>query len=705
MPYEENKGVVICPYCGSQNTIGKSAESQSGLVNRANYLRRNNEFDKAAAVYEELLKNDNTDYEAHWGLVLCKFGIEYVDDPASGERKPTCHRTYADSVFADSAYRAALEYAPLDVKEVYEKEAAQIDRIQKDIIALSQREEKYDVFLCYKELDESGNRTQDSVIAQELEFELSRRGYKVFFARKTLEKVLGSAYEPIIYAALQSARAMVVIGTKQEHFQAVWVRNEWSRYRELIRHGAQKILIPAYRGMSPYDLPMELSNLQSLDMAKLGFVQDLCDGIDRFVRAAGRAAEPFAAAPAQPGGAGVDSLINRAMLFIQEGSLEKANEYIERALDQDPEEPRAYVARFLMDCGVKRESEIAGLTPPIKRTQNLINAEVFGGDAVRDRLEGYITEAEENAHRREQAQRTAFQAFDDLKRKTPKGILMAIMGTIFGVVATYVVIGLIFVVCEYGDEVWMLLMFVFCFAVPSFILMGCGYARRRDYRCVKKCRSAIWPGDTISQIASAIRKPEKVLRKMLVKWMRRGLFQSVYIKDDKLIFRFQEAEDSAEGLCAQTQEERAVIEACVNKMPRGTLFYVLGGVAAAGMLVWQAPALWGYVEYILDYYIDLQFFVALMHLGAVLLPMIVLFSVGKSFLKRRKLFILLSPRIISGATVAKLAGQTCYTEKKITKLLSRVIRRGWLQGVRLTDGTLLFANDEPGGEEQLNAES
>ena len=109
--FQEGELVSLCPYCGSQNTIGKAAAEQGGLVNRANYLRRNNEFDKAAAVYEELLKSDNTDYEAHWGLVLCKFGIEYVDDPASGERKPTCHRTYPDSVFADAAYRTALEYA------------------------------------------------------------------------------------------------------------------------------------------------------------------------------------------------------------------------------------------------------------------------------------------------------------------------------------------------------------------------------------------------------------------------------------------------------------------------------------------------------------------------------------------------------------------------------------------------------------------
>ncbi len=388
VPCEDGKGVAVCPYCGSQNTVGKSAISQGGLVNRANYLRRNNEFDKAAAVYEELLKLDNTDYEAHWGLVLCKFGIEYVEDPGSGERVPTCHRTYPDSIFADAGYKSALEYAPLDVREVYEKEAAQIDRIQKNIIALSKREEKYDVFLCYKEQDASGKRTEDSVIAQELEFELTRRGYRVFFARKTLDRVLGSEYEPIIYAALQSARAMVVLGTKAEHFSAVWVRNEWSRYRELIKRGADKVLIPAYRGMSPGDLPMELSALQALDMGKLGFVQDLCDGIDRFTRASKHAPEAASAgAPAATGTPGAEALVKRAFLFLEEGKNEKAAEYFERVLDQNPEEPRAYMGRLLLELQCRTEKDLLLLSEPLTSRYNYKKAVQFAQGELRERYE------------------------------------------------------------------------------------------------------------------------------------------------------------------------------------------------------------------------------------------------------------------------------------------------------------------------------
>ena len=59
---------------------------------------------------------------------------------------------------------------------------------------------------------------------------------------------------------------MVVLGTKPEYFNAVWVKNEWSRYLALIKAGQKKILIPAYKDMDPYDLPEEFSHLQAQDM-------------------------------------------------------------------------------------------------------------------------------------------------------------------------------------------------------------------------------------------------------------------------------------------------------------------------------------------------------------------------------------------------------------------------------------------------------
>lgn len=284
--------VATCEYCGTQQTLPKlSDDRRANLYDRANHFRRNNEFDKAMGIYEQILNEDNTDAESYWSLVLCRYGIEYVEDPATHKRVPTVNRAQFTSIFDDDNYKSALQYADGAQRHLYEEEAKAINEIQKGILAISQKEEPFDVFICYKETDRNGKRTPDSVLANDLYHQLTQEGFKVFFSRITLEDKLGVAYEPYIFAALNSAKAMVVLGTKPEYFNAVWVKNEWSRYLALIRNGAKKILIPAYRDMDPYDLPDEFSHLQAQDMSKLGFMQDLIRGIKKMLQATSTAEE------------------------------------------------------------------------------------------------------------------------------------------------------------------------------------------------------------------------------------------------------------------------------------------------------------------------------------------------------------------------------------------------------------------------------
>lgn len=274
--------VGVCQFCDSVITIPKEVDRKGNLYNRAVFLRQSNEFDKAVSAYEDILKEDNSDAEAHWGLLLSKFGIEYVKDFRTGEHLPTCHRTQTESILSDPSYTAVIEYADGEQKYIFENAAQKIHEIQLRIIEISRKEPPYDIFICYKETDEFGNRTEDSTIAQDLYYDLKQKGFKVFFARKTLENRLGSEYEPIIFGALNSAKVMIVIGTKAEYFTSPWVRNEWSRFMKL-KANAPKTVIPAYRGISPYELPPELSVLQSQDMSKIGFIQDLTDGIRKII--------------------------------------------------------------------------------------------------------------------------------------------------------------------------------------------------------------------------------------------------------------------------------------------------------------------------------------------------------------------------------------------------------------------------------------
>ena len=344
-----------CEYCGSTSTIPKADDEQKlNRYNRANHYRRQCEFDKAVAAYEKILEQDDTDAEAHWGAVLSRFGIEYVEDPATGKRIPTCHRVQVASILTDDDYLAALKYAPdAESRRLYEEQAAQIADIQKNILAISANEKPYDVFICYKETGEDGQRTRDSQWAQEVYYGLTEQGYKVFFSRITLEDKLGQQYEPYIFAALNSAKVMVVIGSKPEYFNAVWVKNEWSRYLALMKNDRKRLLIPCYRGMDPYDLPEELSNLQSQDMSKIGFMQDLLRGIQKVLSAEKQPEQPKviiqqAAAPAAPVmDANLTALIKRGNMALVDHEWRKADEFFEKALNLDAENAEAYMGKFL----------------------------------------------------------------------------------------------------------------------------------------------------------------------------------------------------------------------------------------------------------------------------------------------------------------------------------------------------------------------
>ncbi len=268
--------VGTCQYCGSTITLPKiDSDKKARLFNRAIQYRLNCEFDKAYDAYNAIVSEDETEAEAYWGMVLSEYGVEYVEDPATKKMIPTCHRTQIHSVQSTVNYEYACKYAEPDRKFIYQDEAEELDRIQKNILSISSKESPYDVFICYKETADNGERTTDSVIAQDIYTELEKQGLKVFFSRISLEDKLGKDYEPYIYAALKSARVMLVVGTSNQNFSSVWVKNEWSRFIAFMKDDTNKTLIPVYKDMNAYELPDELNRYQAQDLSKIGAVQDL----------------------------------------------------------------------------------------------------------------------------------------------------------------------------------------------------------------------------------------------------------------------------------------------------------------------------------------------------------------------------------------------------------------------------------------------
>ena len=388
--FTEGSTVAECECCGTKQTLPKlSDEKRANLYDRANHFRRNNDYDKALSIYEQILNEVKTDAEAYWSIVLCKYGIEYVEDPSNHKRIPTVNRAQFTSIFADEDYKAAIANADGYQRDLYEAEAKEIDKIQKGILAISGKESPYDVFICYKETDNGGRRTQDSVLAQDLYFGLKNEGFNVFFSRITLEDKLGSAYEPHIFAAIHSAKVMVVLGTKAEHFNAVWVKNEWSRYLALIKKGENKTLIPAYKDMDPYDLPDEFSHLQAQDMSKLGFMQDLLRGIKKIVEADREKSGQVKETVVVSGKQDITPLLKRAFLFIEDGDFSSANDYAEKVLDINPECSEAYIVKALIDLQLCKIEQLSTSNTLISNNSNFKKAIRFSSGESHSSLLSY----------------------------------------------------------------------------------------------------------------------------------------------------------------------------------------------------------------------------------------------------------------------------------------------------------------------------
>ena len=371
----EGLSTAECEFCGSVQTVPKvDDEKKLTLFARANRLRVACEFDKAAGVYEAIVADFQEEAEAYWGLVLCKYGIEYVDDPATGKKIPTCHRSSFDSIMEDGDFEQALENADVTARRVYREEAKQIEEIRKGIIAVSAKEDPYDIFICYKETAENGDRTLDSVIAQDVYDALTDKGYRVFFSRITLEDKLGMEYEPYIFAALNSAKIMLAFGTDYEYYNAVWVKNEWSRFLKLMAKDKEKHLIPCFKGIDAYDMPGEFARLQAQDMGKVGAIQDLLRGIGKIIDI-DPAAKAVGVGAAGIDSVGVSQLVRRIQMFLEDGAWEDAKTYSERVLDIDPECAEAYISRVLAE--IKELSLENYVTNRLKNTEKNETKRVF----------------------------------------------------------------------------------------------------------------------------------------------------------------------------------------------------------------------------------------------------------------------------------------------------------------------------------------
>lgn len=385
----EGASTAECECCGSLQTVPKADDDKKLILfARANRLRAACDFDKAAGIYEAIVADFPEEAEAYWGLILCKYGIEYVDDPATGKKIPTCHRSSFDSVMKDPNVEIAQEYADIMARRLYREEAKQIEELRKQIVAVSSSEEPYDVFICYKETGFDGKRTLDSVLAQDIFDALTDKGYCVFFSRISLEDKLGTEFEPYIFAALNSAKIMLVIGTDYEYFTAVWVKNEWSRFLKLMAQDKSKHLIPCYKGIDAYDMPEEFARLQAQDLDKMGAIQDIVRGVQKLLpKQEQTVKETIVVQQTTPSTA---PLLERAFMFLEDGDWANADKFCEQALNLEPKNAAAYLGKLMAELKVNKKEQLKNCTQPFDHKSNYQKTIRFADIGLKAELQGYI---------------------------------------------------------------------------------------------------------------------------------------------------------------------------------------------------------------------------------------------------------------------------------------------------------------------------
>lgn len=310
MGYKE----VICPVCGSNliNDIGNGrfkctscgsiVENESAFndINAIMSYLNGSQFEVAEnCCRDALARNSEKDPVLNWLLFLAKNKIHFVDDSRTKERKPVFYsdRVFKrDCVFDDENYNLAIQGK---YRSKYQHYGELIEAIRMELCEKISKEDEIDIFISFKATEKVTTaegkvidvETFDQKKGREIYDYFTSKGYKVFFSPVSIGKgnVFGEKYEPKIFAALASSRAMILIGTKTSYITDGWVRDEWTRYLYFMEHCKNKkasrlnkandTLFYVFEKEPPKDIPSQIAEIEGVDCSSAYYLDDLYKAI------------------------------------------------------------------------------------------------------------------------------------------------------------------------------------------------------------------------------------------------------------------------------------------------------------------------------------------------------------------------------------------------------------------------------------------
>lgn len=366
---EDSITVCKCEKCGTSQTVPDIEDDKElKLFERAGRLRFNCDFDKAAGIYNTITDSYPEEAEGYWGLILCKYGIEYADN-ASGKKVPVCHRISYDSVMDDEDFELVMENSDSESRTIFREEAKIIEENRKKYIQIAESEQPYDIYISYRAKDDNGDKTAVSEIAGHLYNKLTSARYRVFLSEAALKGKKQSDCEPYIYSALNSANVMLALGTSYDDYNNVWVKNEWNRYLEIAEKNKNKCLIPCYKDVDEYDIPKEFAGLKVCQLGNDDTFNNIMAEIANVVKQESvnqPAPKPEKAEPAEEieleeieiiEPVDINKLLDEGFSAISDKNWKKANKLFFHVLDEEPDNSKAYWGQLLVqqECTNARE--------------------------------------------------------------------------------------------------------------------------------------------------------------------------------------------------------------------------------------------------------------------------------------------------------------------------------------------------------------
>lgn len=135
--------------------------------------------------------------------------------------------------------------------------------------------ENIDVFICYKETDEWGRRTKDSVVAQDIYNNFQNANINTFFKRISAADLINENYEKAYRIAMDRAKVVIICANSKENFVKLLEENGF-RF-------TNKKVIPVYSTINANQLPEQLGKLQAVNYDNIGAISDLIKNILRIL--------------------------------------------------------------------------------------------------------------------------------------------------------------------------------------------------------------------------------------------------------------------------------------------------------------------------------------------------------------------------------------------------------------------------------------